>query len=281
MDSRYLDLSLKTGKLTTNIYSTSFSAGLKCIDKESREAIYSIYAFLRQADEIVDTFHQFNKVELMNQFEQEYYNCFKTGISLNIIINGFVYIVKKYSIPQELVEAFLKSMKSDLTKSEFNTSEIKEYIYGSADVVGLMCLKVVCRDVPHMYDILKENAMSLSSAFQKINFLRDLKNDTQNLSRTYFPSLIDKELDDHNKREIIEDIYKEFSHALQGVKQLPKRARTGIYLAYLFYLDLTNKIYTTPAKIIKDSRIRVSDSRKIWLFVKANLLSFLGKSFMR
>ncbi len=242
MDSLYKKLSLKTSELTTKLYSTSFSAGLTCIEKESREAIYSIYGFLRQADEIVDTFHEYDKESLMREFEEEYYRCYNRGISLNLIINSFVLTVKRYKIPQELVEAFLKSMKSDLVNSSFNEKGIDEYIYGSADVVGLMCLKVMTRENPAMYEELKDYAMSLSSAFQKINFLRDIKNDTENLSRNYFPVLNDKPFKEESKQIILEDIFIDFRKALIGIKRLPKHSRTGIYLAYLYYLELTKKI---------------------------------------
>ena len=206
MDKLYRELSLKTSKLTTKLYSTSFSAGLLCIEKQSREAIYSIYGFLRQADEIVDTFHEYDKEALMLEFEQEYRKCRERGISLNLIINSFVLTVNKYSIPDDLIEAFLSSMKSDLANWEFSEKGIKEYIYGSADVVGLMCLKVMTHNNPADYNRLKGNAMSLSSAFQKINFLRDIKNDTEKLSRNYFPVLNNRPFDTETKKIILEDI---------------------------------------------------------------------------
>jgi 15-cis-phytoene synthase len=273
MDRLYKELSLRTSQLTTKLYSTSFSAGLTCIEKESREAIYSIYGFLRQADEIVDTFHEYDKESLMREFEEEYYRCYERGISLNLIINSFVITVKKYNIPDDLVKAFLKSMKSDLVNRSFNDSGIKEYIYGSADVVGLMCLKVMTRDDSSMYDELKGYAMSLSSAFQKINFLRDIKNDTENLARNYFPVLNDRPFDQESKRVILEDIYRDFDSALIGIRRLPKHSRTGIYLAYLYYLELTDKIRKTAASDLLSTRIRVNDFKKLLLYLKANLKS--------
>ena len=281
MDKLYQELSLKTSRLTTKLYSTSFSAGLLCIERESREAIYSIYGFLRQADEIVDTFHEYDKHSLMLEFEQEYRKCRERGISLNLIINSFVLTANKYSIPDDLIEAFLSSMKSDLENSEFNEKGIKEYIYGSADVVGLMCLKVMTHKNPADYLRLKGNAMSLSSAFQKINFLRDIKNDTENLSRNYFPVLNDRPLHKDTIKIILEDIYLDFRDALKGIRELPKEVRTGIYLAYLYYIKLTAKIENTPTELLMKRRIRVSDTQKLLLFCSANIRSLLGKRFMR
>ncbi|MHC1779214.1 MAG: phytoene/squalene synthase family protein [Bacteroidales bacterium] len=273
MDSLYKKLSLKTSELTTKLYSTSFSAGLTCIEKESREAIYSIYGFLRQADEIVDTFHEYDKESLMKEFEDEYYRCYERGISLNLIINSFVLTVKKYDIPDDLVEAFLRSMKSDLINNSFNENGIKEYIYGSADVVGLMCLKVMTGENPAMYEELRGYAMSLSSAFQKINFLRDIKNDTENLSRNYFPVLNDKPFNEESKQIILEDIYLDFSNALIGIRRLPRHSRTGIYLAYLYYLELTKKISKTQADKLLKTRIRVNNFKKLLIYIKARIIS--------
>lgn len=280
MDRLYRELSLKTSELTTKLYSTSFSAGLSCMSRESREAIYSIYGFLRQADEIVDTFHEFNKEQLMNEFERDYYLSFERGISLNLIINSFVITVKKYNFSQELVQAFLSSMKSDLHNKDFNEPGINKYIYGSAQVVGLMCLKVMTRNNATQYNHLVNSAMHLSSAFQKINFLRDIQNDTDNLSRNYFPILNDREFNDHTKKEILDDIYIDFNEAIKGIRELPKRDRTGVYLAYRYYLSLTKKIDKTPAPLLKKTRIRVSDSQKKWLFATTRVRSILGVKFI-
>lgn len=281
MDRLYRELSLKTSELTTKLYSTSFSSGLKCMDKESREAIYSVYGFLRQADEIVDTFHDYDKIELIKEFEEEYYRCRERGISLNLIINSFVLTVNKYNIPQELVSAFMQSMKSDLHNTNFSNTGIKEYIYGSADVVGLMCLKIMTRDTPQDYERLKGGAMRLSSAFQKINFLRDIKNDTQSLSRNYFPILNEREFDNNTKREILSDIRDDFNEAVKSIRELPKRSRAGVYLAYRYYLKLTSKIERTPAEMLMNTRIRVSDAQKFFIFCTSNLRSFLGKRFIK
>ena len=281
MDKLYQTLSLETSKLTTKLYSTSFSAGLMLMDRESRDAIYSVYGFLRQADEIVDTFHEYDKEALMQEFEEEYYRCISRGISLNLIINSFALTVKKYGITEELVAAFLRSMKSDLGNRQFSDTGIKEYIYGSADVVGLMCLKIMTRNRPGEYERLRESAMSLSSAFQKINFLRDIKNDTENLSRNYFPVLNEKEFNDETKKVILDDIYNDFNAALKGIKELPKECRGGIYLAYRYYLQLTKKIQNTPALNLMNKRIRVSDFKKFILFVTTWIRSKMGKSFIR
>lgn len=189
-------------------------------------------------------------------------------------------VVKKYSIPADLVEAFLSSMKSDLENKEFTEPGIKQYIYGSADVVGLMCLKVMVRDNPGEYDRLKGSAMKLSSAFQKINFLRDLQNDTENLSRNYFPILNDRPFDDAAKEIIIKDIRGEFCQALVGIKELPKRSRAGVYLAYLYYVELTKKIERCPSGILKNQRIRVPDHKKALLFPICYLRSLAGKKFL-
>ncbi len=280
MDQLYKELSYKTSELTTKLYSTSFSAGLMCMSKQSRRAIYSVYGFLRQADEIVDTFHQYHKKQLIEEFEKEYYSCMQRGISLNLIINSFALTVKEYDIPPDLVEAFLNSMKSDLINTSFNNSQIKEYIYGSADVVGLMCLKIMTRDNPSDYHKLRESAMSLSTAFQKINFLRDIKSDTQNLSRNYFPVLNDAPYNIETRKIILEDINASFRDALKGIKQLPKRDRAGVYLAYLFYLNLTAKIGRTQPKELLSKRIRLSFAEKLFLFFTANIRSALGKKFM-
>jgi phytoene/squalene synthetase len=281
MDKLYRKLSLETGKLTTRLYSTSFSAGLLCMDKESREAIYSVYGFLRQADEIVDTFHQYDKAALLNEFREEYHRCRERGISLNLIINGFALIVERYSIPEELVESFFQSMESDLHQMEYSEEGIKKYIYGSADVVGLMCLRIMTRDNPELYDRLKDNATSLSSAFQKINFLRDIRSDTQNLSRNYLPLLNDRQFDDSAKREILEDIQKEFSHALEGIRRLPRRSRTGLYLAYRFYIALTRKIARTPASGLERERVRISNTHKLIILATTWIRGKAGKTFIK
>lgn len=250
------------------------------MDKESREAIYSVYGFLRQADEIVDTFHQYDKSALLKEFREEYHRCRKRGISLNLIINGFVLTAERYSIPDELVEAFFRSMESDLSNIEYNEEGIKNYIYGSADVVGLMCLKIMTRENPELYEKLMDNATSLSSAFQKINFLRDIRNDTQNLSRNYFPLLNNRQFDDSAKAEILEDIKQEFKHALEGIKMLPYRSRTGVYLAYRFYISLTRKIAKTPATRLKNERVRINNTHKLILLVTTWMRGKAGKTFI-
>jgi phytoene/squalene synthetase len=205
MDQLYKETSFATGRLITNLYSTSFSSGVKSLGRDVQDAIYAVYGFVRFADEIVDTFHEFDKSVLIEEFEREYYCSLERGISLNPAINAFQLTVKEYSIPDDLVQAFLKSMKSDISEHSYDEEGIRAYIYGSADVVGLMCLKIFTHGQEGLYDSLKTSAMRLGSAFQKVNFLRDIKNDTVNLSRCYFPILKERELDEEAKRVIISE----------------------------------------------------------------------------
>jgi len=255
-------VAFKTSKLVTKTYSTSFSIAVSFLAGHVQEAIYSIYGFVRFADEIVDSFNQFDKEKLLEKFELDYYEAYKSGISLNPILHSFQMIVKQYSIPDELIQAFLKSMKADLYKTKYNSqSEISEYIYGSADVVGLMCLKVFtgCDDV--LYKKLKLPAKKLGSAFQKVNFLRDLKSDLEFLDRQYFPEMGDGSFDDHVKAEIIKDIEIDFAVARKGILNLPEDAKLAVLIAFYYYKRLLNKIIST--------RIRISGTRKIMLLVKA------------
>ena len=231
--------SLLCSKIVTNKYSTSFSLAVKMLSPKIREGIYSIYAFVRFADEIVDSFNGYDKNKLINQFEADYYAALEAGISLNPILNSFQHTVKKYSITDDLVQAFLTSMKLDLNKTEYETqAEYNNYIYGSADVVGLMCLKVFVDGDNEKYESLKSYAMRLGSAFQKVNFLRDLKADFEDLSRTYFPNTNLNQLDENSKKEIIADIESDFEAAYVGIKNLPLEAKFGVYTAYRYYKKL-------------------------------------------
>lgn len=261
----YNKVTFKCSKLVTQEYSTSFSLGIKLLDKSIRNAIYSIYGFVRFADEIVDSFHTFDKEELLNRFEQDYYRAYNEKISLNPILHSFQMVVKEYDIDDHLIQAFLKSMRSDLHNTEFNTEEIREYIYGSADVVGLMCLKVFLNGDKEKYEEMKPFAMSLGSAFQKVNFLRDIKNDVNQLHRVYFPILNDNELTDEIKNEIIVDIDRDYRKALEGIKKLPRSSKKGVFAAYLYYLNLTKKINRTKANKLLNERIRISNLYKLWL----------------
>jgi 15-cis-phytoene synthase len=266
---KYNKVSQDISKLITRAYSTSFSLGVWCLDESVRAPVYSIYGFVRLADEIVDTFHDFDKKKLIFDFEQQYYQALKDGISLNPVLNAFALVVKKYNIEDELVQAFLNSMKSDLEKKTYDEKEIKEYVYGSADVVGLMCLRIFTNKDEAMYERLKPFAMSLGSAFQKINFLRDIKNDSIELNRVYFPEMSEGKLDDTNKSLIIKSIEKDFVEAKKGIVLLPDNSRFGVYVAYLYYLELTKKIKNIRAESIYSERISVSNLMKIILLITA------------
>jgi 15-cis-phytoene synthase len=265
MKELFDQVSMRCSKLTTKAYSTSFSLGILCLDKRLRDPIYSIYGFVRFADEIVDTFHDFNKQTLLDRYKQETYLAISERISLNPILNSFQATVNRYHIENELVAQFLKSMEMDLTQKEYDTHELKEYILGSAEVVGLMCLRVFCEGDKDLYLRLKPFAMSLGSAFQKINFLRDLNADYIGLGRTYFPGIDMSHFDDNCKREIEESIAHDFHQGYLGITQLPKTARLGVYVAYVYYLALFRKIKNTPSEMVLKSRIRIHNRHKAGL----------------
>jgi len=270
MKQLFDETSFKCSKIVTRKYSTSFSLAVYMLSPKIREAIYSIYAFVRFADEIVDSFHTHDKEFLLNEFEADYYKADKNNISLNPILNAFQHTVKKYNVTDDLIQSFLKSMKADLNKETYNTvEEYNEYIYGSADVVGLMCLKVFVDGDTEKYDELKFSAMKLGSAFQKVNFLRDLKDDYELLNRSYFPGVNLKELTADEKAEIISDIEADFNEALIGIKNLPLEAKFGVYTAYVYYKRLLNKLNNTPSTEILNTRIRVSNPLKISLLAKS------------
>ncbi len=263
-------VSLECSKKVTKAYSTSFSSALKMLAPHFQGPIYAIYGFVRLADEIVDSFHKYNKEELLNEFESDLANALKRKISLNPILNAFQHVVHEYGIEQELIDAFLLSMRNDLHKSTYHTQEdYDSYIYGSADVIGLMCLKVFVQGDNESYNLLKPYAMSLGSAFQKVNFLRDIKDDNEILNRSYFPNIDTNNLNFNSKQDIIKDIEQDFTNAFIGVKLLPTDARFGVYTAYLYYRRLLGKLKNTAAEDILNSRIRVSNPIKIVLLVKA------------
>lgn len=275
MDKTYYKVSFEASRLVTRSYSTSFSIGVRCLDASIRDAVYGIYGFVRFADEIVDSFHGFDQQMLLNEFEGEYYKALHAGISLNPILNSFQRVVKIYNIDDNLVQAFLKSMRSDLTRKRFSDYEIGKYIYGSAEVVGLMCLKVFVKGDDELYQNLKPYAQRLGAAFQKVNFLRDLQHDTEELKRTYFPILKDNPLDEESKKTILEDIDEDYRQALIGIRKLPRESRLGVYTAYLYYRKLTDKIAQTKAEELMQRRIRISNAMKIMLLGKAYLSSKL------
>jgi phytoene synthase len=258
------EISEKMAVRITRKYSTSFSMAVALLDGSIRQDIYNIYAFVRVADEIVDSFNTYPQEELFNRFEEELWYGLKHGISSNPVINAFQHTVKIYNIPTELIKAFLKSMRADLTKKVYiNQQEIDEYIYGSADVVGLMCLTIFVKGDQQEYNRLKKSAIKLGSAFQKVNFLRDLKQDYEELDRTYFPELDVSNFSESDKHKVIAEIAEDFRLAKLGIKQLPKEARFGVYLAYQYYSILLKKIVNTPAVALRENRIRVSNSKKV------------------
>jgi phytoene/squalene synthetase len=269
MKSTFDLVSAKCSKITTNTYSTSFSLGILLLDSKIRNPIYSIYCFVRFADEIVDSFHDFNKTELLSDFKKETFKAIDNKISLNPILNCFQEVVNQFNIDHKLIHTFLKSMEMDLIKEEYNQTNYKEYILGSAEVVGLMCLKVFTNGNEIEYQKLKFSAQQLGSAFQKINFLRDAHSDYKLLGRTYFPNLNMKNFSNSDKHSIELEIEEEFKQALIGIKQLPSSSRLGVYVAYVYYLKLLKKIKKLPANRILEERIRVSNSYKIGLMINS------------
>ncbi len=270
MKSLFDTVSEECSKRVTHRYSTSFSMATRMLANSIRQDIYNIYGFVRCADEIVDTFHDYNKEDLFNKFEYDLELAIDNRISLNPILNAFQYTFHKYSLDKEHVDAFMKSMRMDLHKTTYLTDEeYKAYIYGSADVVGLMCLMVFVKGDIEKFNELKNSAMALGSAFQKVNFLRDLKADHDNLNRTYFPNTDLNNLDEQAKLEIIEDIENDFAEGIQGIKKLPMEARFGVFMAYRYYRQLLKKLKRTPALEIKNARIRVPNYKKVELLTRS------------
>lgn len=273
----YNTVSFETSKLVTKSYSTSFSRAVSFLDPAIRDAVYSIYGFVRLADEIVDTFHDFDKNNLMDRFERNFYEALNTGISLNPVLNSFQITVKKYNIDDDLIQAFLKSMKLDLWRLEHKSKEeTDEYIYGSAEVVGLMCLKVFVNNDVNLYRELESPARKLGAAFQKVNFLRDLRNDTEDLKRQYFHNLTDRKFDVQAKAEIVADIEADFNSSIEGMKKLPLNSRLGVLIAYCYYKQLLKKIKRVPAAELLEKRIRVSDAGKMVLLIRAIIANKLN-----
>ncbi len=265
----YNKISYRSSKIITRAYSTSFSLGILFIKPSVRNDIYAIYGFVRLADEIVDTFHDFNKKSLLNRFRDDVYKSIDEGISLNPILQSFQSTVNKYNIDKQLIGQFLHSMEMDLNKQVYDPDKYKEYILGSAEVVGLMCLKVFAKGDEKLYQNLKPYAMSLGSAYQKINFLRDLKDDFQTLGRTYFPGIDLNYFNDNAKWELIEDIEKDFAHGYDGIKKLPRVARFGVFLSYRYYYGLLKKIKRAAPKEMLSKRIRLSDKRKLYMLFRS------------
>lgn len=258
---------LECSRLITQRYSTSFTLGIKTLDKKFHLPIYAIYGFVRYADEIVDTFHNKDKQALLSRFKKDTFEALETGISLNPVLHAFQLIVNSYKISPDLIEAFLHSMEMDLDFKTYNDSKYHEYIYGSAEVVGLMCLKVFCEGNNEMYERLREPACKLGAAFQKVNFLRDIKSDFEERGRVYFPGVDFTQFDQTAKSLIEEDIQKDFNDSLIGIEKLPSGAKLGVRVAYLYYLKLFEKIRSLPAETITQKRIRIPNSQKLSLLV--------------
>jgi 15-cis-phytoene synthase len=261
--------SYKASKHVTKSYSTSFYTGVRFLDQKIRNDVHGIYGFVRFADEIVDTFHEHDKEELLNEFIKDTYAAIARKISLNPILNSFQMVVNKYQIDHALIDQFLHSMRMDLNPVDYTQEAYEEYILGSAEVVGLMCLKVFVYGDEAEYQRLKPYAMKLGSAFQKINFLRDMKDDFQGLGRIYFPGIDLEGLSLEDKRRIEHEIQLEFDEAYIGIKQLPKSSRLGVYVSYVYYTKLLRKIKRKTAQDLLESRIRVRNNTKILLFAKS------------
>jgi len=269
MDARLLfdQTALECSKLITKRYSTSFSLGIKALDIKFHMPIYGIYGFVRYADEIVDTFHDHDKKALLNHFREETKKAISSKISFNPVLHAFQMVVNQYEIEYSLIDAFLDSMEMDLEKTDYSLQGYKDYIYGSAEVVGLMCLRVFCQGDEKEYQRLKEPACKLGSAFQKVNFLRDMKSDFEERGRTYFPGLNYEEFDKSAKIQIEADIERDFKDALEGIKQLPSGARLGVYLAYKYYQKLFLKIRLLSPETVASTRIRIPNARKLSLLL--------------
>lgn len=275
MKALFDQISQEMSELTTKRYSTSFSLGISFLHKEIQKPIYAIYGFVRFADEIVDTFHGYDKAKLLADFKVQTYDAIDAGISLNPILNSFQWAVNRYQIPTELIDTFLDSMEMDLQKHTYDQGKYETYILGSAEVVGLMCLKVFVEGDQAQYEQLKPYAMKLGAAFQKINFLRDLKADYQELGRTYFPGINLTEFNNALKKEIEADIALDFQKGYEGILLLPRKARFGVYMAYKYYFKLFKKIKSTPAEMVLNERIRIPNYRKMRIlltsYVRHNL----------
>lgn len=275
MKALFDKVSIQCSRFTTRTYSTSFSLGIFCLDKSLRDPIYAIYGFVRFADEIVDTFHDYNKISLFERFKKSTDEALHDRISLNPILNAFQATVHEYRIGRELIDRFLQSMETDLHRTTHDPASFKDYVTGSAEVVGLMCLRVFVNGDEKLYEQLKAPAMSLGSAFQKVNFLRDLKADYTGMGRSYFPGVEVNRFDDGSKAEIEKSIETDFQDGFSGIRKLPRTARFGVYMAYMYYLALFEKIKNTPSESVLRSRIRIRNRHKATLlaysFVKHQL----------
>jgi len=273
MKQLFDNLSVNVSKMTTHAYSTSFSLGIYFLNNRFRNAIYSVYGFVRVADEIVDSFEGFDRRYLLEKFKEETFQSIESRISVNPILNSFQHTVHEYRIDQELINTFLKSMEMDLEKVDYTNEKYQQYILGSAEVVGLMCLHIFTEGDQKMYQDLKPFAMKLGAAFQKINFLRDMKEDYHLLGRTYFPAVDMNEFSMSAKKQIEEEIEKDFRMALIGIKKLPSSSKGGVYLAYIYYRSLFNKIKKLPAHKILNERVRINNSKKFGLMLNSLIIN--------
>ena len=269
MKTLFDNYSFEASKNVTKKYSTSFYAGVKCLDKSIRDDVHAIYGLVRFADEIVDSFHDYDKEQLLSSFYEQTFDAIDKGISLNPILNSFQATVNKYNIDHQLIKQFFHSMKMDLNPQDYTREKYEEYILGSAEVVGLMCLKIFVYGDQKEYERLKPYAMKLGSAFQKINFLRDLKDDFNELGRIYFPELEGKAISLEDKKRIEDEIEEDFKEAFIGIKQLPKSSRFGVYVSYTYYTKLLRKIKRKTAQDLLESRIRVPNNTKLLLFARS------------
>jgi phytoene/squalene synthetase len=267
----YDNTCFECSKLITQKYSTSFSFGIRAFDKVFRYPVYAVYGFVRYADEIVDTFHNHDKLQLINNFRQETFRAIADKISLNPVLHSFQQVVNHYQIEHSQIEAFLNSMEMDIEKKAYSKDAYDTYIYGSAEVVGLMCLRIFANNDDELYKALLPQARSLGAAFQKVNFLRDVRADLEERGRTYFPGIDFNNFTEEDKFGIQQDIERDFKDAYEGIKRLPNGTRLGVYIAYTYYRKLFKKISYTPANVILQKRIRISDTRKMGLYLKAVL----------
>jgi len=271
MKEIYDNISRKTSKITTTTYSTSFSLGIRFFNPKYHDPIYAIYGFVRLADEIVDTFHQYDKRKLLDKFREDTYEAIRDGISMNPILNSFQWVVNRYNIERQLIDQFLHSMEMDLGLEDHNRDSYDEYILGSAEVVGLMCLRVFTDGDNDYYESLKKPAMRLGAAFQKINFLRDIKNDHMSLGRSYFPNVDIYNFSDEQKKEIEAEIENDFRAGLEGIRKLPFGARYGVYLAYVYYYKLFRKIKKVKAEKVMQKRVRIPNPVKYSMILSSYL----------
>lgn len=269
MINLYNSVCHQCSEVVTKNYSTSFSLGIRMFSKEFRKPIYSIYGFVRFADEIVDTFYNCDQEQVLNRFREDTFKAIDEKFSINPVLHAFQDVVNEYNIDHKLISAFLDSMEMDLHLTEHTCESYKEYIYGSAEVVGLMCLKVFLKDNPDDYERLIPNASALGSAFQKVNFLRDIKSDFQDRKRVYFPNVDFENFNKCEKEQIENDIQREFDFAYKGIIQLPRGVRFGVYTAYIYYVNLFNKIKNAPKETILSQRVRISNPQKLYLLTKS------------